>query len=93
MDLTVGNNFKLTKKLNSGSFGEIYMAINIKNNREVAVKLEPRTAKHPQLQYEAKLLAYILGQSGRVDGFPSLYYFGKDNNYSIMVIDLLGPSL
>lgn len=39
MDLTVGKHYKLTKKLNSGSFGEIYLAINLLNNREVAVKL------------------------------------------------------
>ena len=29
--------------------------INMKNNSEVAVKLEPVTTKHPQLNYEAKL--------------------------------------
>jgi serine/threonine protein kinase len=39
MDLIVGNHYKLAKKLNSGSFGEIYLAINLHNNREVAVKL------------------------------------------------------
>lgn len=59
MDLTVGKHFKLTKKLNEGSFGQIYLAINLLNNREVAVKLEPIKTKHPQLEYEAKLLAYL----------------------------------
>lgn len=33
MDLTVGKNFKLTRKLNSGSFGEIYLALNLTNSR------------------------------------------------------------
>lgn len=94
MDLVVGNSYKLTKKLNSGSFGEIYIAINLHNQREVAVKLEPLKCKHPQLQYEAKLLAYLLSNStSKVTGFPNLYYFGKDHNYCIMVLDLLGPSL
>lgn len=93
MDLVVGKNYKLIKKLNSGSFGEIFIAINLTNNREVAVKLQPIKCKHPQLQYEAKLLAYLLGKNDNLVGFPNLYYFGKDHNYSIMVIDLLGPSL
>lgn len=93
MDLVVGKNFKLVKKLNAGSFGEIYLGVNMKNNREVAVKLEQLKAKNPQLQYEAKLLAYVLGPEGKQEGFPRLFYFGKEENYSIMVMDLLGPSL
>ena len=39
MDLVVGKSYKLVKKLNSGSFGEIFIAINLNNHREVAVKL------------------------------------------------------
>lgn len=47
--------FKLIQKLGSGAFGEIYKGINVKNNFEVAIKLEPAKTKHPQLFYEAKL--------------------------------------
>lgn len=55
MEIKVGKTFKLTKKLGSGAFGEIYHGINLKNGVEVAVKLEPSNTKHPQLYYEAKL--------------------------------------
>ena len=61
---------------------------------KVAVKLEPLQAKHQQLQYEAKLLAYL--NEGIVPeqcGIPRLYYFGKNQEYNIMVMDMLGPSL
>ena len=51
MDTVVGKNYKLIKKLNEGSFGEIFIALNLLNNRQVAVKLEPIKTKHPQLQY------------------------------------------
>jgi len=47
MDNKIGKTFKLTKKLGSGAFGEIFHGINLKNNAEVAIKLEPITAKHP----------------------------------------------
>lgn len=47
MEIKIGKQFKLTKKLGSGAFGEIYHAINLKNNMEVAVKLEPVTSKNP----------------------------------------------
>ena len=33
MNLVVGKNFKLSKKLNQGSFGEIYLGMNMKNGR------------------------------------------------------------
>ena len=46
-EVRVGKLFKLTKKLGSGAFGEIFHGINIKTNMEVAVKLEPVTTKHP----------------------------------------------
>lgn len=58
-------------------------------NEEVAIKLEPTKAKHPQLFYEAKL--YMALQGGV--GIPTLHWCGQQGNYNIMVIDLLGPSL
>jgi casein kinase 1 epsilon len=39
MDHVVGGKFKLGKKIGSGSFGELYLAVNIQNSEEVAVKL------------------------------------------------------
>jgi casein kinase 1 len=60
MEIKVGKTFKLTRKLGSGAFGEIFHGINLKTNAEVAIKLEPVNTKHPQLFYEAKLYAYFL---------------------------------
>ena len=39
-DLKIAKTFRITKKLGSGAFGEIFHAINLKNNMEVALKLE-----------------------------------------------------
>jgi casein kinase 1 len=55
MEVKVGRTFKLTRKLGSGAFGEIFHGINLKTNMEVAIKLEAITTKHPQLFYECKL--------------------------------------
>ena len=40
MEIKVGGHYKLLKKIDSGSFGEIYKGLNTKTNTEVAVKLE-----------------------------------------------------
>nr|CAI9693083.1 unnamed protein product [Rangifer tarandus platyrhynchus] len=54
-EFIVGGKYKLVRKIGSGSFGDIYLAINITNGEEVAVKLESQKARHPQLLYESKL--------------------------------------
>lgn len=94
MQLIVGKNYQLLKKVSAGSFGEIYHAINRSNQQIVAVKLEKIKSKHRQLEYQAKLLAYLNEGVIAVDmGIPKLYYYGKNQEYHIMVMDLLGPSL
>jgi casein kinase I family protein HRR25 len=44
------------KKIGSGSFGEIYLGLDMTTNREVAVKFEQLNVRRPQLIEEAKLL-------------------------------------
>lgn len=51
--------------------------------------MESTSAKHPQLQYEAKLYRIL---SGGV-GIPKIRHHGKEKNFNILVMDLLGPSL
>ncbi|KAE8685044.1 Casein kinase I isoform epsilon [Hibiscus syriacus] len=89
MDHVIGGKFKLARKIGSGSFGELYLGVNVQTGEEVAVKMESVKTKHPQLHYESKL--YMLLQGGT--GIPRLRWFGLEANYNVMVIDLLGPSL
>ncbi|OIW07259.1 hypothetical protein TanjilG_08374 [Lupinus angustifolius] len=89
MDHVIGGKFKLGRKIGAGSFGELYLGVNVQSGDEVAVKLEPTKTKHPQLHYESKL--YMLLQGGT--GIPHLKWFGVEGDYNVMVIDLLGPSL
>ena len=89
MNLTISGQYRLIKKLGSGSFGEVYKAIDIKTNREVAAKLELVTSKHPQLKNEAQVYKVLQGSVG----IPKIYWSGSNGDYTVMVIDLLGPSL
>ncbi|KAF5937521.1 hypothetical protein HYC85_025027 [Camellia sinensis] len=75
-------------KLGVGSFGELYLGVNVQTGEEVAIKLESVKTKHPQLHYESKI--YMILQGGRI---PNLKWFGLEAEYNVMVIDLLGPSM
>ncbi|KAL9540894.1 casein kinase I [Mucor bainieri] len=89
MDLRVGNKYRIGRKIGAGSFGDIYLGTNLITGEEVAIKLESVKAKHPQLEYEAKVYKAL---SGGV-GVPFVRWFGAECDYYAMVIDLLGPSL
>ena len=56
--------YRLVQKIGSGSFGDIYLGINIQSGEEVAVKLESHKARHPQLLYESKLYKILQGGVG-----------------------------
>lgn len=87
--LTIAGRYRLVKKIGSGSFGEIYKGVDFKNNSDVAVKLEPKNSSHPQLDYEAKVYRVLQGGIG----IPKIYWNGPVGDYTVLVIDLLGPSL
>ena len=55
----------------------------------VAIKMESVTSRNPQLAYEAKAYHYL--REGVA--VPRVYYFGTEETYNVMVMDLLGPSL
>lgn len=51
--------------------------------------MESAISRNPQLAYEAKAY-YYLREGVAV---PRIYYFGTEDTYNVMVMDLLGPSL
>jgi len=94
-DLRVGGRWRLGRKIGSGSFGDIYLGVNVATNEEVAIKLESTKTKHPQLLYESKIYRYLnVSPNGEpVIGIPRVRWFGQEGDYNVMAIDLLGPSL
>jgi len=89
MDLRVGSKFRLKKRLGSGSFGEIYTGENIVSREDVAIKLESKNVKPPQLSMESKIYKTMSGCAG----IPEVFWFGVEGDYNVMVMELLGKSL
>lgn len=84
-DLRVGGKWRLGRRIGAGSFGDIYIGINIHTNEEVAVKLESVKTKHPQLIYESKIYRYLnISPNGQpVVGIPKVRWYGQEAEYNL----------
>ena len=94
MNVTEGNvvnaTYKLIRKIGSGTFGDIYLAININTEELVAAKFEKlQQTDDSQLKQEAKFLVYL--KEGV--GFPNVFWYGKFNNCNVLISNNLGPNL
>ncbi|CAD8134137.1 unnamed protein product [Paramecium octaurelia] len=81
------NKYIIKQKLSSGSFGIVYLAIHKVTREEVAVKLEK--GEQETLDREVYLLTKLQG----IQGITKLYWFGSEQNYNVMVIEILGKDL
>ena len=88
-DVVVFNAYRLGKCLGKGSFGQIYEGEHLKTREQVAIKLEPVDAEHPQLRYESKLYHQLRGDVG----VPRILWFGVDGEYNALVLEKLGANL
>ena len=94
-EIVVGKKYRLLRRIGAGSQSVVYLAMNIFNGEEVAIKCEPSNKDLSQLIYESKL--YKLLQGGI--GIPKIHwnglYFHKPEKLDInfLVMDLLGPSI
>jgi serine/threonine protein kinase len=85
----IGNKYKLIKQIGSGSFGSIFEGINIRTNEKVAIKIEVISDELKLLKHESNIYRLL----ANVDGVPKIKWYGKDESYYYMVIDLFGESL
>ena len=104
----VGNKYRITRRIGGGSFGEIYMGVG-PNNEKLAVKFERHGTRCPQLRHEYKVYRELANCFGFCKVIINnwlyskiialilfafkVYEFGTHDNYNVMVMDLLGPSL
>ena len=71
--MILSNKYELLDKLNSGSFGTVYKAKNIRTGELVAIKIE-RGPIINSLRNEARIYQYLLKEPG----FPKLKWFKKE---------------
>lgn len=67
----------------------MFLGVHTVAGKEVAIKLEPAIAKHSPLKQESKIYKTLMGGTG----VPWIMWSGRQGDYNVMIIDLLGPSL
>jgi serine/threonine protein kinase len=85
----LGGEYVLRRKIGSGSFGKVYLGYEAYSGKRVAIKVEKRSTRHPQLYYESKVYKLLRGGQG----IPSVYRFAQEGQYNILVMQHLGPNL
>jgi len=81
--------YELIKELGRGSFGIVFVGINIDTNQIVAVKCESTKSKKRHLVNENTVYELLQGK----EGFPVIYFYGKWEDFEILIMEYLGPSI
>ena len=85
----IGGRFRIREKIGSGSFGEIHKGDDVKSGIPVAIKIEKANCQVPQLANESKAYNDLAGGVN----IPKTYFFGTEQTYSTLVMDLEGSSI
>ncbi|KAF3781841.1 Casein kinase I [Nymphaea thermarum] len=92
--------YKVERKLGKGGFGQVFVGRRVSGGNErstgsgaleVALKFEHRSSKGcnfgPPYEWQ------VYNALGGSHGVPKVHYKGKQGDYYVMVMDMLGPSL
>lgn len=86
------NKYIMYECVGKGAFGEVYRAIRIKDNKNIAMKIEHTTAPLIRLISEYNIYQKLNRRKCHF-GIPRIYELIQTDDYNIMIMDLLGNSL
>ncbi|MBA0762367.1 hypothetical protein Gotri_012000 [Gossypium trilobum] len=92
--------YRIERKLGKGGFGQVFVGRRVSGGNEratgsaameVALKFEHRNSKG--CSYGPPYEWQVYNALGGSHGVPKVHYKGKQGDYYVMVMDILGPSL
>jgi serine/threonine protein kinase len=106
LDIHIAGRYQLHKRLGAGTFGQVYhgtgnlihertaltqrwIGRDVHTGDEVAIKLEHYRIAPSFLDQEVEIYESLAGRPG----FPRVLWHGSQDDFRVMVFDLLGPNL
>lgn len=93
MSSLIAKKYRLLNRIDSGSFGILYRALNINTREEVVLKMESIQHDTKLLKNETKIYQYLWNDLSTKEGIPKVYWFGVSGDNYCMAMELLGSSL
>lgn len=90
-DMIFNGNYQAKKKISAGSFGTVYTGVDLKNNEQIAIKIEKVTGgdEMRSVLREGTFLKKLEG----IRGIPKTYWSGSKGDQDVLVLTLLGKDL
>lgn len=88
--ISVGNNYRLIKKIGKGSFGEVYL-VSDKEGNQYACKAEEGSTSKNRLRIESNI--YKRFASKKLLCVPYIHKYIETKEYNLLIMQLLGKSL
>lgn len=87
--------YNMISHLGTGSFGEVYIAIRIKDGKEIAAKVEASkiNSSHSSRLINEYRMYKSMRRHGFTTGLPKIYDFIQTPQFNIMTMQLLGKNL
>ncbi len=89
-EILINDRFVVNKIIGKGSFGEVYLGFDKSSSNLVAIKLEHKDKKK-MLHHEYNIYSG-LSFNNKIK-IPKVYWFGKEGDYNVLVMDFLGNPL
>nr|CAD1818268.1 unnamed protein product [Ananas comosus var. bracteatus] len=92
--------YRVERKLGKGGFGQVFVGRRVSGGNEraagpgaleVAIKFEHRTSKG--CSYGPPYEWQVYNVLGGIHGVPKVHYKGRQGEFYVMIMDMLGPSL
>ncbi|KAI8825978.1 kinase-like domain-containing protein [Fimicolochytrium jonesii] len=89
MVVRIADRWDVSRKIGSGSFGDVFAGEDVITQEKVAIKRELASAPYPLIKHEYGMYQEFV----HVEGFPQIKYGGIEGPYHIIVMERLGPTL